>query len=76
MKFQTIFLMFLFLIIFQFKYSYSQVIWKSDGTVIGPKGEIKRKSYGVRFQEQIKNPTLEWPKASLYGDNPKNYLSN
>ena len=76
MKFQTIFLMFLFLIIFQFKYSYSQVIWKSDGTVIGPKGEIKRKSYGVRFQEQIKNPTLEWPKASLYGANPKNYFGN
>ena len=76
MKFQTIFLMFLFLIIFQFKYSYSQVIWKSDGTVIGPKGEIKRNSYGVRFQEQIKNPTLEWPKASLYGANPKNYFGN
>ena len=76
MKFQTIFLIFLFLVIFQFKPSYSQVIWKSDGTVIGPKGEIKRKSYGVRFQEQIKNPTLEWPKASLYGDNPKNYFGN
>ena len=43
MKFQTIFLVFLFLIIFQFEYSYSQVIWKSDGTFIGPKGEIKRK---------------------------------
>ena len=68
--------MFLFLIIFQFKYSYSQVIWKSDGTIIGPDGETKRKSYGLRFQEQIKNPTLEWPKASLYGDNPKNYFGN
>ena len=76
MKLNTIFLIFFFLIIFQFKSTYSQVIWKSDGTVIGPKGEIKRKSYGVRFQEQIKNPTLEWPKASLYGDNPKNYFGN
>ena len=38
MKFQTILLIFLFLIIFQFKSSYSQVIWKSDETVIGPKG--------------------------------------
>ena len=58
MKFQTIFLMFLFLIIFQFKYSYSQVIWKSDGTIIESDGETKRKSYGLRFQEQIKNPAL------------------
>ena len=76
MKFQTIFLIFLFLIIFQFKSSYSQVIWKSDGSIIGSDGEIKRKSYGSRFQEQIKNPTLEWPKASLYGGNPKNYFGN
>ena len=76
MKLYTIFLIFFFLIIFQFKSSYSQVIWKSDGTIIGPDGETKRKSYGLRFQEQIKNPTLEWPKASLYGDNPKNYFGN
>ena len=76
MKLQTIFLFFLFLVFFPFKSSNAQVVWKSDGTVIGPKGEIKRKSYGVRFQEQIKNPTIEWPKASLYGDNPKNYFGN
>ena len=76
MKLQTIFLLFLFLIFFPFKFSYAQVVWKSDGTIIGPDGEIKRKSYGLRFQEQIKNPTLEWPKASLYGDNPKNYFGN
>ena len=76
MKLQTIFLLFLFLIFFPFKFSYAQVVWKSDGTIIGPDGETKRKSYGLRFQEQIKNPTLEWPKASLYGDNPKNYFGN
>ena len=76
MNLQTIFLLFLFLIFFPFKSSYAQVVWKSDGTIIGPGGEIKTKSYGSRFQEQIKNPTLEWPKASLYGDNPKNYFGN
>ena len=76
MKLQTIFLLFLFLIFFPFKPSYAQVVWKSDGTIIGPDGETKRKSYGLRFQEQIKNPTLEWPKASLYGGNPKNYFGN
>ena len=52
MKLQTIFL-FLFLIFFPFKFSYAQVVWKSDGTIIGPDGETKRKSYGLRFQEQI-----------------------
>ena len=36
--------------------------------------QIKRKSYGSRFQDQLKNPTIKWPKASLYGDNPKNYF--
>ena len=56
--------------------SYSQVVWKSDGSVVGPSGEIKRKSYGSRFQDQLKNPTIEWPKATLYGDNPKNYFGN
>ena len=48
------FIVFLFLIFFPFKFSYAQVVWKSDGTIIGPDGEIKRKSYGLRFQEQIK----------------------
>ena len=76
MKLQTL-LLYLFLYIFiPLNISYSQVVWKSDGTIIGPSGEIKRKSYGSRFQDQIKNPTIEWPKASLYGDNPRNYFGN
>ena len=76
MKLLSIFLIFFILIILSFKSSHAQVICKTDGTIIGPGGEIKRKSYGSRFQEQIKNPTLEWPKVSLYGDNPKNYFRN
>ncbi len=76
MKFQTSLLYLILFIFIPLNISYSQVVWKSDGSVIGPSGEIKRKSYGSRFQDQLKNPTIEWPKASLYGDNPKNYFGN
>ena len=76
MRFQTSLLYLILFIFLPWTISYSQVVWKSDGTVIGPSGEIKRKSYGSRFQDQLKNPTIEWPKATLYGDNPKNYFGN
>ena len=76
MKFQNSLLYLILFIFLPLNISYSQVVWKSDGSVIGPSGEIKRKSYGSRFQDQLKNPTIEWPKASLYGDNPKNYFGN
>ena len=76
MKFQNSLLYLILFIFLPLTISYSQVVWKSDGSVIGPSGEIKRKSYGSRFQDQLKNPTIEWPKATLYGDNPKNYFGN
>ena len=35
--------------------SFSQVVWKSDGTVIGADGEIKKESYGrVEYWERRK----------------------
>ena len=45
--------------------SNSQVVWKSDGTIIGSDGEIKKESYGARFQKQLLNPTDDWPKAII-----------
>ena len=59
-----------------FSYSLSAVIWKSDGTILDEKGNIVKESYGIRFQKQLSNPTLEWPKALGSGKNPKNYFGN
>ena len=76
MKLQNLLLYLILFIFFPLAFSYSQVVWKTDGSIIGPNGEIKRQSYGSMFQDQLKKPTIEWPKASLYGDNPKNYFGN
>lgn len=56
--------------------SVAQVVWKSDGTVIDADGNIKKESYGVRFQNQLSNPSKDWPKASGRGQSPKNYFGN
>ena len=57
--------------------SNSQVVWKSDGTIIGSDGEIKKESYGARFQKQLLNPTDDWPKATGTGDGiQQNYFGN
>ena len=55
MKLQTTLLYLILFIFFPSAFSHSQVVWKSDGTIIGPNGEIKRKSYGSMFQNQLKN---------------------
>ena len=57
--------------------SNAQVVWKSDGTIIGSDGEIKKESYGARFQKQLLNPTNDWPKATGTGDGiQQNYFGN
>ena len=57
--------------------SNSQVVWKSDGTIIGSDGKIKKESYGARFQKQLVNPTDDWPKATGSGDGiQQNYFGN
>ena len=55
----------------------SQVVWKSDGTIIGSDGKTKKESYGARFQKQLLNPTDDWPKATGSGDGiQQNYFGN
>ena len=56
--------------------SFASVVWKSDGTIINDKGEIIKESYGVRFQQQLMNPSKEWPKASGKGKSLNNYFGN
>ena len=51
--------------------SNTQVVWKSDGTVIDEDGNVKKEGYGARFQKQLSNPTKEWPKASGNGQRGK-----
>ena len=67
----------IFLFFFFFNNGFSQVIWKSDGTIIGSDGQIKKESYGSRFQKQLLNPTDDWPKATGKGDGiQQNYFGN
>ena len=52
-------------------------MWKSDGTIIGSDGEVKKESYGSRFQKQLLNPTDDWPKATGSGEGAlQNYFGN
>ena len=70
--------LFIFFITFLiFNKGFSQVVWKSDGTIIGSDGEVKKESYGSRFQKQLLNPTDDWPKATGSGEGAlQNYFGN
>ncbi len=74
------FLSFTYLVLIFFFFadtSNSQVVWKSDGTIIGSDGKTKKESYGARFQKQLLNPTDDWPKATGTGDGiQQNYFGN
>ncbi len=70
-----LFIFFIFFLIFN--KAFSQVVWKSDGTIIGSDGEVKTESYGARFQKQLLNPTDDWPKATGEGEGiQQNYFGN
>ena len=56
--------------------TYGQVVWKSDGSIIGSDGTVKKKSFADRFLDQLINPTEDWPKASGAGDSPPNFFGN
>ena len=59
-----------------FSTSFAAEIWKSDGSIVDENDNIKKESFGVRFQKELILPTSDWPKASSASFPINNYFGN
>ena len=72
-----LFVCFLSLVYFLFfpQISFTQTVWKSDGSIIVG-GVVKKKPYSERYKEELKNPSNAWRHAKFANTSIDQYFGN